>query len=122
MRTKWREQQAKVRVHSPVQELKHLPGQPRKTERPDFSNVACRGSKNRTAFIQSVLSKRVVSIRMEQGQNTQLRVAAVSAPEKEGVKKWPLGKAETGSDRKAGCFSYEWTGVKKETAQPKEKL
>lgn len=48
--------------------------------------------------------------------------AAVSASEKEGVKKWPLGKAETGSDRKAGCFSYEWTDVKKETAQPKEKL
>jgi len=61
----------------------------KKTERPDFSNVACRGSKNRTTFIQSILSKRVIPIRMEQGQNTQLRVAAVSAPEKEGVKKWP---------------------------------
>lgn len=86
MRTKWREQQAKARVHSPVQELKHLPGQPQKTERPEFSNVVCRGSKNRTAFIQSILSKRVIPIRMEQGQNTQLRVAAVSASEKEGVK------------------------------------
>lgn len=31
MRTKWREQQAKVRVHSLVQELKHLPGQPQKS-------------------------------------------------------------------------------------------
>ena len=61
----------------------------KKTERPDFSNVACRGSKNRTAFIKSILSKRVIPIRMEQGQDTQLRVAAVSAPEKEGVKKWP---------------------------------
>lgn len=30
MRTKWREQQAKARVHSLVQELKHLPGQPQK--------------------------------------------------------------------------------------------
>lgn len=33
MRTKWREQQAKARVHSLVQELKHLPGQPQKKRR-----------------------------------------------------------------------------------------